>query len=298
MEDLIPLKKLIRAAEWRQPISLFSAPAVNPINLVTSIAKHFGLPLTILRTDPVVSAAQAVENIERADLRDMISGQLLDLANMRYEQKEQLDLARFENLAQMVIHEPASNQVIAKQNWRALKERNVNLEDSTVTGEINFQSAQDEPVEKVLRCARSGSWVLICPVQFPQYFTKLSQALKEISSEIHSNFRLIIDFQGFTQNEIPDSLIAEESVTMHLDETNIDAMPSFSDVWTQILERDYLNVLTDQAVGQQAIRGLDLGSADNWNMENYTAKNMKYIYKNTVQNETMFSAFKEYLHEQ
>lgn len=132
----------------------------------------------------------------------------------------------------MVIHEPASNQVIAKQNWRALKERNVNLEDSTVTGEINFQSAQDEPVEKVLRCARSGSWVLICPVQFPQYFTKLSQALKEISSEIHSNFRLIIDFQGFTQNEIPDSLIAEESVTMHLDETNIDAMPSFSDVWT------------------------------------------------------------------
>ena len=85
---------------------------------------------------------------------------------------------------------------------------------------------------------------------------------------------------------------------MHLDETNIDAMPSFSDVWTQILERDYLNVLTDQAVGQQAIRGLDLGSADNWNMENYTAKNMKYIYKNTVQNETMFTAFKEYLHEQ
>ena len=153
-------------------------------------------------------------------------------------------------------------------------------------------------MEKVLRCARSGSWVLICPVQFPQYFTKLSQALKEISSEIHSNFRLIIDFQGFTQNEIPDSLIAEESVTMHLDETNIDAMPSFSDVWTQILERDYLNVLTDQAVGQQAIRGLDLGSADNWNMENYTAKNMKYIYKNTVQNETMFSAFKEYLHDQ
>lgn len=115
----------------------------------------------------------------------MISGQLLDLANMRYEQKEQLDLARFENLAQMVIHEPEGNQVIAKQNWRALKERNVNLEDTTVTGEINFQSAQDEPVEKVLRCARSGSWVLICPVQFPQYFTKLSQSLKEISSEIH-----------------------------------------------------------------------------------------------------------------
>lgn len=79
---------------------------MNPINLVTSIAKHYGIPLTILRTDPVLNAAQAVENLERADLRDMINEQLLDLANMRYEQKEQLDMARFENLAYINIKEP------------------------------------------------------------------------------------------------------------------------------------------------------------------------------------------------
>lgn len=49
-----------------------------------------------------------------------------------------------------------------------------------------------------MEAARQGSWVLICPVQFPQYFTKLSESLKEIEAEIDEKFRLIIDFQGFT----------------------------------------------------------------------------------------------------
>ena len=61
---------------------------------------------------------------------------------MRYEQKEQLDLARFENLAQIIIQEPNDNQVIAKQNWRALKERNVNLDDCTIVEDINLSSAE------------------------------------------------------------------------------------------------------------------------------------------------------------
>ena len=84
-EDLLSLKTLIKLADWHKPISLFSTSTVNPINLVTSISKHFGIPLTILRTDPVISAAQASETLEQSDLRDMINGQLLDLANMRYE---------------------------------------------------------------------------------------------------------------------------------------------------------------------------------------------------------------------
>lgn len=33
---------------------------------------------------------------------------------MRYEQKLQLDMARFENLACSIIQEPNNNQVIAK----------------------------------------------------------------------------------------------------------------------------------------------------------------------------------------
>lgn len=65
---------MARAADWHVPISLFCAPSVNPINLVTSIAKHYGQPLTILRMDPVINAAQAAENLENAHLRDMING--------------------------------------------------------------------------------------------------------------------------------------------------------------------------------------------------------------------------------
>jgi hypothetical protein len=72
-------------------------------------------------------------------------------------------------------------------------------------------------VDKILECARNGQWVLICPVQFPQYFTKLSQSLKKMSDQIDPNFRLIMDFQGFTQNEIPDSILFNESVTIHID---------------------------------------------------------------------------------
>jgi len=70
-----------------------------------------------------------------------------------------------------------------------------------------------------------------------------------MSEEIHANFRLIIDFQGFTQNEIPDSLLSDESVTMYISDQNLDAMPSFADIWTKILDDGYLQVLTDQSVG-------------------------------------------------
>ena len=86
-------------ADWQMPISLFSASTINPINLVTSAAKHYGKSLTILRTDPVSTAAYAVENLENADMRDLIISQLLDIANANLSQKVALDQARFENLA-------------------------------------------------------------------------------------------------------------------------------------------------------------------------------------------------------
>lgn len=76
---------MVKAADWHVPISIFSAPMINPVNLVASLAKHFGIPLTILRMDPVINAAQTVEKLENADTRDLISGQLLDIANTRYE---------------------------------------------------------------------------------------------------------------------------------------------------------------------------------------------------------------------
>lgn len=137
----------------------------------------------------------------------------------------------------------------------------MNLDESSIVREkINLHSAEELPVERIMECAREGNWVLICAVQFPQYFTKLSASLKEMADEISSNFRLIIDFQGFTQNEIPDSLLYEESVTMYIDESNLDAMPSFGDIWHKILDDNYLRILTDQEGGQEPIRKIDADS--------------------------------------
>ena len=78
-----------------------------------------------------------------------------------------------------------------------------------------------------------------------------------MSDDIDPNFRLIIDFQGFTQNEIPDSLLSDESVTMYISDQNLDAMPSFADIWTQILDDGYLRVPTDQRSGQEPIKEID-----------------------------------------
>ena len=105
-----------------------------------------------------------------------------------------LDLARFDNLAYTIIQESSENQVIAKQNWRALKERNVNLDDCSIVQDINLKSAEEKPIEMILQCARDGNWVLISPIQFPQYFYKLSVALNAMKDEINQTFRLFIDF--------------------------------------------------------------------------------------------------------
>ena len=118
-----------------------------------------------------------------------------------------------------------------------------------MVNEINLGLAENEPVDRVLECAREGSWVLICPIQFPQYFTKLYEKLQEIikSGECHKDFRMFFDLQGLTQNEIPDNFLFEQCITLHLDGNNADALPSFDDIWTKILDPKYLKVLTDLA---------------------------------------------------
>ena len=119
------------------------------------------------------------------------------------------------------------------------------MDESNLVKEINLDNAEETPVQTIMESAREGNWVLLCPVQFPQYFTKLMQSLKDNEEFINENFRLLIDFQGFTQNEIPDSILSDDSVTLHLDESNVDTNPSFGDIWQKILDESYLHLLTD-----------------------------------------------------
>ena len=117
-----------------------------------------------------------------------------------------------------------------------------------------------------------------------------------MTNEINSNFRLILDFQGFTQNEIPDSLLFEESITMYLDESNLDAMPSFADIWHKILDDNYLNILTDQEGGQEPIRKIDIDSHNDFtNQDGLRAKNMKQIYEKSANNATLTAQFHQFL---
>ena len=55
-EDLLHFKRFIKVANWKDPIALFSFPEVNIVNLVTSVSVHYGRPLKVVRTDPVLMA--------------------------------------------------------------------------------------------------------------------------------------------------------------------------------------------------------------------------------------------------
>ena len=154
-------------------------------------------------------------------------------------------------------------------------------------------------MQTVLTNARQGGWVLICPLQHPQYLTKLLQQLREMKDAVHPNFRLLIDFQGFTQNEIPDSLLAQDSVTFHLDDSNADAMPSFGDIWTKILDESYLLLLTSEEKGQNPIRNIDFLQNPDWtSQEASRTKNLKQIYFTSVQNKSKSEQFREFLDKQ
>ena len=69
-EDLLHFKKFVKVADWKDPIALFSFPEVNIVNLISSVAMHYGISLRVLRTDPVLMAARAAESLENARDRD------------------------------------------------------------------------------------------------------------------------------------------------------------------------------------------------------------------------------------
>lgn len=77
-------------------------------------------------------------------------------------------------------------------------------------------------------------------------------------------------------------------MTLHLDDKNVDALPSFSDIWQKILEPNYLNLLTDQQVGPNVIRNIDFLSNPNWSAsDGAKLKNMKSLYQQSTENPAM-----------
>ena len=118
-EDLVHFKRFVKMAEWNDPIALFSFPEVNIVNLVSSVATHYGFPLKVLRADPVLEATLAAEALENGADRDLVNKQLLDLTNVRQEMQLRSNHIRCQYLVHKNVKEPDSNQVIAKENWFA-----------------------------------------------------------------------------------------------------------------------------------------------------------------------------------
>jgi len=59
-EDLPSLHEFLKAADWKeQPISVISSSALNPVNLVTSIANFYKRRLLVMRADPVTEVARS-----------------------------------------------------------------------------------------------------------------------------------------------------------------------------------------------------------------------------------------------
>jgi hypothetical protein len=217
------------------------------------------------------------------------------MTRVQADEKLDIDIKRLNNMANNVIIEPESNQVIAKQNWDALKLRKINLCKGEIIREINIENAIDSTVQRILEAAISGEWILICPIQFPQYFMKLSQALNNLNpKQVHDNFRLLIDLQGMTQNEIPDSFIFDMCITFHLDNNNVDDLPGYKDIWSKVLQKEYLEILTDFSADQKVIRNIDMLSEWGPSVESRN-QNMTNLFETHNVDPNNYEVFKLYM---
>lgn len=138
-----------------------------------------------MRADPVTEVARSkIESYDKV-LNDKINSQLIDYASVRQDHLG-IHKDRLRGLSVGVIAEPRPDEVpVAKQNWNILKQRQANLDEgsliATMSAGVN-SATEAEQIEQILECARNGSWVLICPVQWPQYVIKLKEKLREMSA--------------------------------------------------------------------------------------------------------------------
>ena len=85
-------------------------------------------------------------------------------------------------------------------------------------------------------------------MRFPNYWHKVVALLNRLrdNGEIKNTFRLFLDLQGYTQNEIPDSFLFDHSLSFYLSEkNNSDALEEKDDIWSRLLNPNVLNNLAD-----------------------------------------------------
>lgn len=78
--------------------------------------------------------------------------------------------------------------------------------------------AEEDPIGIIEKAARTGSWVLVSTIRFPQFWKKACTRLETLRREnnIDDQFRLIFDLQGFGANDISDSFLFDHAISFHM----------------------------------------------------------------------------------
>lgn len=95
------------------------------------------------------------------------------------------------------------------------------------------------------------------------------------------------------QNEIPESFLFDSCYTIHIGPKNVDKMPTFNDVWQEVLDQKRLEILTDLEANQAKMLKIELFAE--WGASDAHSKNMKYIFEKQSTSKDQTSAFKEFL---
>ena len=84
-------------------------------------------------------------------------------------------------------------------------------------------------------------------------------------------------------------------MTFHIDSSNIDALPTYGDIWYKILDNSYLELLMNEQTGQNPIRSIEFRESQTLAEELIRTRNMKYIYEESVKDPKLTAQFREYL---
>lgn len=87
------------------------------------------------------------------------------------------------------------NEPLAKHNWLTVKAKEIQLEEGKIFFADGEELRSNTHVNRIIEAANVGSWVLVCPINFPQYRQKLFEKLDHMrqAGQINKNFRLYFD---------------------------------------------------------------------------------------------------------
>lgn len=157
--------------------------------------------------------------------------------------------------------------------------------------------------------------MLISTIRFPQFRRRLCERLEQLRAEeeIHDQFRLIVDLQGYAANDISDSFLFDEAITFHMTEQNTEEFEGFDDIWSAILDErvlvklgDKIDALRDKLLEEQRPRAKDADdqsddmsasqSSVRKDAEPESPSNFKLI-DNTIKSEVQKSLYKQFMNE-